>query len=195
MYRVRGDHLRGIKIVAPATQKHVDTSQPACIGSGENISEASKLLHLPHKTHAYGDKLDCRVISDQNVGRVTEGVLVWPGPGNAQATTKKRIRCEVFLSEQGHKKNTNRSLATLPNEVGRVTSDQKVGRVTSDHLTDDLGGKTPLFLGNIPNPMKNKNRLSPFVFGRKLCSYVASVRYFDKKKAVTMIDVTVFTHS
>lgn len=60
---------------------------------------------------------------------------------------------------------------------------------------DDLGGKTPLFLGNIPNPMKNKNRLSPFVFGRKLCSYVASVRYFDKKKAVTMIDVTVFTHS
>ena len=62
-------------------------------------------------------------------------------------------------------------------------------------LMDDLGGKTPLFLGNIPNPMKNKNRLSPFVFGRKLCSYVASVRYFDKKKAVTMIDVTVFTHS
>jgi len=39
------------------------------------------------------------------------------------------------LSEQGHKKNTNGSLATLPNEVGRVTSDQKVGRVTSDHLT------------------------------------------------------------
>ena len=82
MYRVRGDHLRGIKIVAPATQKPFDTSQPACIGSGENISEASKLLHLPHKTHAYGDKLDCRVICDQNVGRVTEGVLVWPGPGN-----------------------------------------------------------------------------------------------------------------
>ena len=39
------------------------------------------------------------------------------------------------MSEQGHKKNTNGSLATLPNEVGRVTSDQKVGRVTSDHLT------------------------------------------------------------
>ena len=139
MYRVRGDHLRGIKIAAPATQKPFDTSQPACIGSGENISEASKLLHLPHKTHAYGDKLDCRVICDQNVGRVTEGVLVWPGPGNgqvgSQATTKKRIRGEVFLSEQGHKNNTNGSLATLPNKVGRVTSDQKVGRVTSDPLT------------------------------------------------------------
>ena len=39
------------------------------------------------------------------------------------------------MSEQGHKKNINGSLATLPNEVGRVTSDQKVGRVTSDHLT------------------------------------------------------------
>ena len=39
------------------------------------------------------------------------------------------------MSDQGHKKNTNGSLATLPNEVGRVTSDQKVGRVTSDHLT------------------------------------------------------------
>ena len=51
MYRVRGDHLRGIKIAAPATQKPFDTSQPACIGSGENISEASKLLHLPHKSH------------------------------------------------------------------------------------------------------------------------------------------------
>ena len=41
----------------------------------------------------------------------------------------------VFLSEQGHKNNTNGSLATLPNKVGRVTSDQKVGRVTSDPLT------------------------------------------------------------
>ena len=46
MYRVRGDHLRGIEIVAPATQKPFDTSQQACIGSGEIISEASKLLHL-----------------------------------------------------------------------------------------------------------------------------------------------------
>ena len=41
----------------------------------------------------------------------------------------------MFLSEQGHKNNTNGSLATLPNKVGRVTSDQKVGRVTSDPLT------------------------------------------------------------
>ena len=28
-----------------------DPSQQACIGSGEIISEASKLLHLPHKSH------------------------------------------------------------------------------------------------------------------------------------------------
>ena len=41
----------------------------------------------------------------------------------------------MFLSEQGHKNNTNGSLATLPNKVGRVTSDPKVGRVTSDPLT------------------------------------------------------------
>ena len=39
------------------------------------------------------------------------------------------------MSEQGHKNNTNGSLATLPNKVGRVTSDPKVGRVTSDPLT------------------------------------------------------------
>ena len=80
------------KIVAPATQKPFDTSQPACIGSGENISEASKLLHLPHKTHAYGDKLVCRVICDQNVGRVTEGVLVWPGPRNGHLRPYRRGR-------------------------------------------------------------------------------------------------------
>ena len=55
--------------------------------------------------------------------------------GRVTSDHQKRIRGEVFLSEQGHKNNTNGSLATLPNKVGRVTSDPKVGRVTSDPLT------------------------------------------------------------
>ena len=34
-----------------------DSSQQASIQSGDNISEASKLLHLPRKTHGKGHKL------------------------------------------------------------------------------------------------------------------------------------------
>ena len=34
-----------------------DSSQQASIRSGDNISEASKLLHLPRKTHGKGHKL------------------------------------------------------------------------------------------------------------------------------------------
>ena len=62
-----------------------DSSQQASIRSGDNISEASKLLHLPRKTHGKGHKLSIvyRVTSDPNVGRVTRLVDVWAGPGSS----------------------------------------------------------------------------------------------------------------
>ena len=57
-------------------------SQQASIWSGDNISEASKLLHLPRKTHGKGHKLSIGT-SDPNVGRVTQLVDVWAGPGSS----------------------------------------------------------------------------------------------------------------
>ena len=39
------------------TKSHCQESQQASIRSGDNISEASKLLHLPRKTHGKGHKL------------------------------------------------------------------------------------------------------------------------------------------
>ena len=73
------------------------------------------------------------------------------------------------MSEQGHKKNTNGSLATLPNEVGRVTSDQKVGRVTSDHLT--FCKTVVLFLVLV---LQNSCAISGARFAKQLCYFWCS---------------------
>ena len=55
--------------------------------------------------------------------------------GRVTSDHQKKDSVRGVFERAGPQKNTNGSLATLPNEVGRVTSDQKVGRVTSDHLT------------------------------------------------------------
>ena len=84
-YTVRGQHLGGIEIVAPATQ---------------NPWQGSQIVY--------------RVTSDPNVGRVTQLVDVWAGPGSSH-------------------------LRPYP-KVGRVTGIEKIapatqkgGGVTSDH--------------------------------------------------------------
>ena len=58
--------------------------------------------------------------------------------GRVTSDHQKKDSVRGVFERAGPQKNTNGSLATLPNEVGRVTSDQKVGRVTSDHLTPNI---------------------------------------------------------